>query len=515
MTNNLSKGFIKYQARKTDGNIYAVHRVGERQGSKIISIDRWLGKVIDKDKNIFYNKKYGYFTYTVEDGLQSLNNDEANYFRLISSQPEIDSRPLKILNFGDSFVLDNVLHSIKFIDVLTKIKGINQDTLMSLIHFKLCDNGANRHAASFWNSSYTKILYPNASLQSQRISEFYKSFGVEDIKQNFLYIYYKFLNKRFKEYGILLDSSGMPNDIQFYLTKNNAHQGVISNEIRLILVIDKLSSLPLFFNYVPGNIVDVTTLKKTILTLKQHKIKIKDTIMDAGYYSKQNILAMYEQKIDFLTRLSATNLIYKTLISKHSSTIQHVTNLVQYKNRPMFIKIEKVDLYGNTGYAYICLDVARFGQETVKYSLEFLNSKIDLTDEEAQEKYLKLGMFILISSRKISINDVLPLYYTRQAIEQVFDYSKNDVDLLPLRIHGEKALRGHLLLSFICSIVDGLFNIQLEGTNFGTKAALKELGYLHCNLYENKIITDHLSKQMNDITKHLKISIPDTIKLKI
>jgi hypothetical protein len=238
--------------------------------------------------------------------------------------------------------------------------------------------------------------------------------------------------------------------------------------------------------------------------------------MDAGSYSKQNIHAMYEQKIEFLIRLSSTDLIYKTLINKHSSTIQHVTNLVQYKSRPMFIKLEKIDLYGYTGYAYISLDVERFGQESVKFSLEFLSKKNDLTDEEAHEKYCKLGMFILVLSKKICTTDVLPLYYTRQAaIEKMFYYSKNDVDLFSFKILGEKALRRHLLLSFICSIVDFLFNIQLKGLDFDTKTALKELGYLHSNLYDNKIISDKLSNQMNDITKHLIIYIPDTIKIKI
>jgi len=49
------------------------------------------------------------------------------------------------------------------------------------------------------------------------------------------------------------------------LTAVNNHNGVISNEARLILVGDRRSGLPLYFRYVAGNIVDVSTLK-TMLT---------------------------------------------------------------------------------------------------------------------------------------------------------------------------------------------------------------------------------------------------------
>jgi hypothetical protein len=48
------------------------------------------------------------------------------------------------------------------------------------------------------------------------------------------------------------------------------------------------------------------------------------------------------------------------------------------------------------------------------------------------------GLFILISSEKMEPEEVMPLYYTRQAVEQIFDVSKNNADLLPLRGHGEE-----------------------------------------------------------------------------
>jgi transposase len=64
-----------------------------------------------------------------------------------------------------------------------------------------------------------------------------------------------------------------------------------------------------------------------------------------------------------------------------------------------------------------------------------------------------LGLFIRISFAEINTMEVLPLYYARQQIEQVFDIAKNYADILPLRVHGEDTFRGHLLLCFIATII--------------------------------------------------------------
>ncbi|MDE7479025.1 MAG: hypothetical protein K2M91_13970 [Lachnospiraceae bacterium] len=49
----------------------------------------------------------------------------------------------------------------------------------------------------------------------------------------------------------------------------------------------------------------------------------------------------------------------------------------------------------------------------------------------------------------MATSKILPLYYTRQQEERVFDTGKNNADLLPLRIQNEDAFRGHLMLTFI------------------------------------------------------------------
>lgn len=88
--------------------------------------------------------------------------------------------------------------------------------------------------------------------------------------------------------GILIDSFGLPNAIRFSLTAANNHNGMVSEEARLIYVVQQRSGLPLFFRYVAGNVIGVSTLARTIAELKANSINTKFAILDAGYYGGVN-----------------------------------------------------------------------------------------------------------------------------------------------------------------------------------------------------------------------------------
>jgi hypothetical protein len=51
---------------------------------------------------------------------------------------------------------------------------------------------------------------------------------------------------------------------------------------------------------------------------------------------------------------------------------------------------------------------------------------------------------ILISSNSISKNDVVNAYYQRQAVEQIFGFSKDDLGIFPIRNHNNKTVKGYL-----------------------------------------------------------------------
>lgn len=347
----MANKFIHYDVK--NGVEYASVYTPRRENGKKVNDPEYLGRVIDKEKGIYRNRTRGDFTYSLESGYGDVDST------CITSNEE-----KLILDFGDAYVLFEALKKCSFYDAFQNLLPPLTDTLMSLIAYRLLGGYANNHAEDWWEGSYTRLLYPNAKLRSQRISEFYRILGDESVHRSFFASY---LDKvcAGKQAGVLIDSTGMPNDIHFPLTAVNTHNGITSRETRLIMVVDRKSHMPLYFRYNAGNIVDVTTLRSTILELEAFGIDTNYAIIDAGYCSKDNMQSLYGESmygtrtIPFLTRIAPNLTMYKTLVKEHAGDLKKAKYMLMQRDRLIAVKRVETDLWGHQGYAYIGMDYAR------------------------------------------------------------------------------------------------------------------------------------------------------------
>jgi transposase len=120
------------------------------------------------------------------------------------------------------------------------------------------------------------------------------------------------------------------------------------------------------------------------------------------------------------------------------------------------------------------------------------------------------GVFILLSTRPIAKDKILPLYYTRQQIEQVFDICKNNTNLLPLRVQSEDTFRGHLLMAFAAAIICKMFQENLKNTEYTPENALLALRNHKCKVYDGYALTMEVAKRARDIYKLFKITVAHT-----
>jgi len=279
--------------------------------------------------------------------------------------------------------------------------------------------------------------------------------------------------------------------------------------MRLLCVIDKNTSTPLFFRYLPGNIVDVSTLKTTMSELKEYGVKSKFVLMDAGYFSQENITDLYKEKINFLTRLPSSNKIYKNLVNENVLGLENSKYAHVFGERGLFIKRVKIELYKNKykAFAYIILDPERKGRELSK----IVSQKNDNTNKVNNSLKLS-GVFILISSFKIDENEVVPYYYLRQQIEQVFGIFKDDLNVLPLRTHNDDTIRGYLFLMFVSLIVFLECRKVLEKA-FTLEQALMVMRNLKCEVFKSHLIIHELTKKQKEVTKLFGIKIPNNLKI--
>ena len=491
--------FIAYDLK--NGVEYGKAITSTRDGKQVNKTYINLGRVIDKDKHIFKNRAHGIFVFNPEDG--SFSTPDSSVILPAVKRPPVKEK--LILDFGDSYFLNQFIQNDGIKPAIDAAGCSNLDTLYTMVHYYILCRQANCPAEDWWEGNYASILYPKAELESQRISDLLAEIGDEENLRRFFKVYVKYVSKSAGDFShILIDSTELPNSVHFPLTAISNHNGDINNEMRLICVTQQETGLPIYFRYVAGNIVDVSTLVTTIAELKECGINTKFAIMDAGYYGEDNIRTLYEHKVSFISRLKENFRLYKDLTAKYLPSIEKEANLVEYNGRYAYIKRVQCKLVDDhAGYAYLCLDIERKGFETQKL---FKRAKVQKLDkDEVFQKMSKEGAFVLVSSKRIAIDKILPTYYTRQQIEQLFDIGKNYADTLPIRVQTEETLRGHLLLTFIASVIVKRIQDKLKTTSNNPISMFMNLRNQKCKVYDDQVIAQEASKKANDCYKCFNI----------
>jgi len=490
-----------------NGVKYAKICSSRREGDKVITTQKSLGRVLDGQRGIFQNRERGVFTYDVE--TDTYGKPAPSFVPKVSHK---DAKEKLILDFGDSYFLDAFIRKNGLEPCIRALGYGNPDTVSAMVQYYVLCNLANCHAGDWWDGNYARILYPDANLSSQRISDMLLFIGDEGTYRDFFKEYRKLLARKDEGANILIDSTGLPNSIHFPLTAISNHNGKISNEMRLIYVLQQETGLPLFMRYCPGNVVDVNTLTKTILELKANGIKTKFAILDAGYLTKENIEELFENGVSFLSRLKENTRLYKDVLSEHLPTLQAKENLVSYNSRYAYIKRIDCEIgEGHRVYAYLCQDLAMKSIENSK--LFDKAEKAGMKTQEVFDAMTGHGIFMLVASRPVDKEKVLGTYYTRQQIEQVFDLCKNYTNMLPLRVQSEETLRGHLMLSFIAAVIVKMLQKQIQGTSYSPIDVFTNLRNHKCKVFDDCLLTQESAKKANDIYKLMGLKIPHRISI--
>jgi hypothetical protein len=495
--------YIGYDVK--GGIKYAKICKSERINGKVKTTQISLGRVIDEKAGIYRSRERGVFTYDI--ATDTFGTPPSSIVIPIAKRK--NTREKLILDFGDAYFVDQYAKRIGISAAIDAIEYGNHDSVRALVLFYVICNTANYNASEWFSGSYASILYPKANLESQRISELLLSIGKESSYRAFFREYSKLLKHRPDGEDVLIDSTGLPNSIHFPLTAVSNHNGQISNEIRLIYIVQRGTNLPLYFRYVAGNIVDVSTLTKTILELKALGINTKFAILDAGYLTDENAREMFEAGISFVTRMRENRKLYKEIVAEHLPSLKREENLVSYNTRYAYIKRVECELVpGYRAYAYLGLDLTMVSLESSKLFVRA--SRDHMSDAKVHKAMETQGVFVLISTRPIAKDGILPLYYTRQQIEQVFDVCKNNTNLLPLRIQSEDTLRGHLLLAFTASVIIKKLQEDVKDTEYTPENALLALRNHKCKVFDDYVLTTEAAKRANDIYKAFKLRIEHT-----
>lgn len=513
--------YINYKVK--GGIEYAMVVTSVRNG-KSVSKDKplYLGRVLDKERGIFKNREHGVFVYDLH--TNTIGHVPPDYVEpKIERKRKYQPRPTLVVSFGDVFLLDEYLKQSGIMKVVDATGYRNPDTLHALLAYYILTPFANCHAEDWWELTYARYLYPKAQMASQRISEALADIGSEEAKRSFFKEYFHFLKKcgasseandtPFSiDDGVLIDSTGLPNAVHFPLTALSNHNGVSSEEVRLIYVVQQHTGMPLFFRYVAGNVVDVSTITRTIAELKANGINTKFAILDAGYYTGINADALIDAGISFMARMKSNFKVYQRILKNHLESLETRENAVLYNRRIVYIKCVPCRIgqkENHRAYAYLCKDIA-MSYEQSKHTIDRAVDE-SLSGADIFDNVQRHGVFVLITTRRIAKEKLLPLYYMRDQVEKIFEICKQGGKILPVHVESESTFRGHLMMTFMAAAILKQMSDKLKPTPLTTESMFMTLHEQHAIVYDKEFITTEPVKKMNDAYKAFKIQCPATI----
>ena len=281
----------------------------------------------------------------------------------------------EILDFGDSFAIAKTAQESGFMKVLKECFDY-VDSIISLICYQLTNGAAMYNCKDWVEGNIANKLFPNARLKSQSISNLIKDLGREEVQRKFFKRYIKtFFQDR---HGILIDSTTLPSAVNASLNAWGYSASGIEQKVNCLMLVDKVSKLPIFFTAIPGEIPDVSTLKHTFDEIARLGLTTEAAIFDAGYFSQNNIEYLCQQNVNFISRMPKSRSVFKELVS-NAKNIETSSHAVQYGKRIVFIDSQEINLYGHKMVAHVILDPDKKAKDI---KLLLLDSLANPSEEE-------------------------------------------------------------------------------------------------------------------------------------
>lgn len=165
------------------------------------------------------------------------------------------------------------------------------------------------------NGAACTSILNGKNITSQRSSELFASI-TEEAKTKFFRLQgRRRTEKEFWAYDITSISSYSESLKQVQYGKNKENDPL--PQLNLALVFGETSNLPFYYRKLAGNIPDSKTVKNLLADLDLFGFSKVKLVMDRGFYSEDNINALFKDHLKFLLSVKMT----LTFIRRHLDTI--------------------------------------------------------------------------------------------------------------------------------------------------------------------------------------------------
>ena len=374
--------------------------------------------------------------------------------------------------------------------------------IISIARYLLATNGQSLPGILTWQ--FTHPLPYEDGLSEDIYHDLFVQVGRdESLQQNF------FANRcaSIKEKAVLAyDSTTVStyseNQIEARYGYNKDEDGL--KTIKLLTLYSIETRQPVAFTKQPGNLPDVITIENALKQLSALGLGDAEIITDNGYYSEQNLAALFLASFDFVTLIKLSLKWVQSEIDDHLddfggvstacpfdtgthgitfTLMRDFTKVRKYANRKSGLQKGDEEIFRRRVYLHLYFNSARRAEEAVDFDNDLIElrrniegcAKLEDLPENVQKKaakylYIKrwgdksyvsfnevacreakkyLGYFALVSNREKDSFDCLRKYRKRVSIESYFESMKRRADGTRVRVWDADTLRGRMFVQFI------------------------------------------------------------------
>ena len=353
-------------------------------------------------------------------------------------------------------------------------------------------------------------------IPSQRSTELFQSI-TEEAKMQFFRLQGK--RRAEKEYWAY-DSTSISSrsetlkQVKYGKNKDDEHLP----QINLALVFGEESRLPFYYRKIAGNVPDVKTIRELLRELDvlgYEKIKL---VMDRGYYSEDNINALYKNHLKFLCGTSSALKFAKSFIREIGAKKDHYeyynSNLELYvftktiawnyeQERPYKRDVVREE---RRMYLHLYFNPEKYSDDGKIFNLKMTTLREELLTghrvpehEKDYKKYFDInetpkrgisltvkqdavdatheryGFFVLISNEDKDPVAALSLYRMRDVVEKAFWNVKERLNLRRTMTSSESSLEGKLFVEFVALIYLSYIKKKMEEAGLFSRYTMHEL----------------------------------------
>ena len=435
--------------------------------------------------------------------------------------------------FGDAYLVLGFAEKCGMVSVLRDAftNTVDYEKVICHLLHTICKDGSKISCDDFFTRSVASCILrdiPVGSLGAD--TPYFMAMGEDGAKLAFFRSFIKHMRRRYPDFGTgcYVDSTPLPNDIADNPLNALCFHGVASASVqtRLVLVLDEETGLPVWFQTIPGNVLDLSTISGVMEDVAESLgIRIGSLVLDAGYVTKSVIGEFNADPCqpagaegDRKPRTIVARMPAKKGYPhrKLYNETRHLYPNAKYefirKSHTYFGTVREITLFGFRMYAYVYVD---------KDNALTLGRKDREKDEDAYQRLtmaeknwhsVKYGYFVLLSNTRAEPPQMLDEYFGRTSIETVFKTGKDFLSLLPLSKWSMQTVLGKLLSDTICTIVYLELLKALKGKEISMPKLLGTTSSLMClRKADGTICVETPNKGTKEVYSKVGIKIPSSI----